>query len=583
MDIQKVLVPKDNICKEAAMYFNGAKFAGDGDKLVIDAGGNADADTYFNALSIKKWKRFTVLEQLGLTLDIEGRCSIYLCYVWIDRDNIIRRRGDNVVYYRKDTPEREVVNLEFKPCEEGVLAYWRIKAEERTVLHYGAYTCNAQPAGNIRIGAGICTYKREEYIERNLKAICDNIICNPKSPLYGRLDVFISDNGQSLDTSRLNGEHIKCFYNSNLGGSGGFTRCIMEVKKAAEKKGYTHVLLMDDDILLDTNAIERTYAVLSLLKPRYREAMVGGAMLVLSDMVRQFENGALYYGGMLQFENKNVDLRPVRSVIRNEMPHDINYNAWCYCCMPLSKIGQDNLPLPFFIHMDDVEYGVRNKFDVITMNGISVWHPFYANQRGASIVYYDVRNKLITLSELGGMHIQDYARLWLDVFYKSIFNYDYRRTQVACRAILDFCKGIDCFKEMDPLQLHKELAAFNPKWYDATEEIRNSVDNSKSTPYVSRKGLITNYLLPSRTKRVVMDCSVSEAYPYRCRELIIYNRVTDKYCIYKKSLLQMLKSKSACAKAKKAIRKQILDSSWEWQARLGEITSWSFWTKYLDL
>lgn len=582
MDIQKVLIP-NNICKETAMYFNGNGFISEGNKLVIDAGGNADTDTYFNSFSIKKWKQYTMLEQLSLTLDIEGKCNIYLCYVWIDKDNIIRRRGDNIVFYKKETSDRERMHFEFKPCEEGVLAYYRIMAEEKTILHYGSYSCKEVPLNDIKIGIGICTYKREEYIERNLKAICDNIIYNPSSPLYNRLDVFISDNGQSLDTKSLNEKHVKCFYNSNLGGSGGFTRCIMEVKKAAQKEGYTHVLLMDDDILLDTNAIERTYTVLTLLKPQYKEAMIGGAMLILNDMTRQFENGALYYGGMLRFENKNIDLRPVRNVIKNEQPHDINYNAWCYCCMPLSKIAENNLPMPFFIHMDDVEYGVRNKFDIITINGINVWHPFYANQRGPSIVYYDIRNKLITISELGGMHIQDYARAWLDTFYRSIFNYDYQRTQVACKAILDYCKGIDWFKKTDPLQLNKELSRFNPEWHDATEEIRNSIDNSKSIPYVSQKELIINFFLPSKVKRVVMDCSIDRAFPYRCKELIIYNKITDKYCIYKKSLFQMLKSKRACNKAKRAIKRQILDSSWEWQARINEITNWDFWTKYLNI
>lgn len=583
MDIQKTLFPKQGICEENAMYFNGSGFCCDGGLLVIDADGIAATDTYFNSFSIKKWRKYTLLEKLCLTLDIEGKCSIYLCYAWIDKNNVIRRRFDNEVHYEKISEERETLNLEFKECGEGLLAYYCIKAHEKTTLFYASYTCNAEPENNIKIGIGICTYKLEEFVERNLKAISENIINNSESPLYDRLDVFVSDNGQTLDIRRLSNEHIKCFYNTNLGGSGGFTRCIMEVKKASEEKGYTHVLLMDDDVLLDTNAIERTYTLLTLLKPQYKEAMIGGAMFILNDKARQFENGALYYGGMLYFENKNADLRTLRNVIRNEMPHDINYNAWCCCCMPLSKITRDNLPMPFFIHMDDVEYGVRNRFEVITMNGINVWHPFFANQRNAAIVYYDVRNKLITMSELGGMHIQDFAMYWLEVFYKYIFNYDYKRTQIACKAIADFCRGIDYFKNIDPLQLHKELSEYNVKWYDATDEIRNGVDNGKSVPYISRAGLIKSYFLPARNKRVIMDCDLDKAYPYRYKELVIYNKVTDKYCVYRKSFLELLKSKRACAKAKKLIKKEILECSWEWQERISEITGWDFWTEYLGI
>ncbi len=584
MILQKMLFPRKDICEEQAMYFNGNNIETGEGGVVIKNGGILDTDTYFNSFSVKKWKKYTQLDTLKITLDVEGKCDIYLCYVWIDKTNIIRRYGDNKVFLKKETSAREKINLKYPEHKEGVIAYYRIGAYDGDVRVYEcAYEADIPKPNDIKLAIGICTYRREEYVHKNVESIKKNLINNEASPLYGKLEVFISDNGQTLDVNEYNSENITVKYNANLGGSGGFTRCLIEAKQAQDKKKLTHIILMDDDILLDTACIERTYTLLVSLKSEYREAMIGGAMLVLNDMARQFENGALYHKGMLYFENKNLDLRPVRSVIRNELDKDINYNAWCYCCMPLSKITMDNLPMPYFIHMDDVEYGVRNKFDIITMNGISVWHPFFANQRGASIVYYDVRNKLITMAELGGMHIRDYAMFYLDMFYKSVFNYDYYRTLAACQAIQDFCKGIDTFKSLDPLELHKELGKYNLAWKEDDGQVKSRINNELSTNYISKRGLIKNYLLPSKYKEIVMDTNISAAYPYRAKKLVIYSHITGKYCEYKKSLWLMLKCKHECHKAKKAIRKKILECSWEWKDRIGEITNIEFWEKYLNI
>ncbi len=584
MVLQKVLFAKREICNEQEMYFIGKEFENTENGITISQGGILDADTYFNSFSVRKWRKYTKIKNLKLSLDISGKCNIYLCYVWIDKDNIIRRNGDNKVYYNKENAERERITLEFPELKEGVIAYYRIGACDDDVHFYGgAYEADIDEPNEIKIVLGICTYKREEYIRRNIEKINKDLINNKESELYGKLRVVISDNGQTLNPKDYNSEHILLVRNKNLGGSGGFTRCLIEAKKMQEEHSLTHIILMDDDIVLDTAVIERTYAILTALKSEYREAVIGGAMLVLDDKIRQFENGALYYRGMLHFEDKNMDLRPVRSVIRNERDKDINYNAWCYCCMPLSRITLDNLPLPYFIHMDDVEYGVRNKFKIITLNGICVWHPFYSNQRGAGIVYYDVRNKLITMSELGGMHIRDYAMFYLETFHRSIFNYDYNRTLAACQAILDFCKGIDYFKNIDPLKLNQEINSYNLAWQSDDKEIKCRINNELSFDYCSKKGLIKNYLLPSKYKEIVMDKDISEAYPYRAKKLIIYNSLKEQYCEYKKSLWMMLKCKYACRKVKKAIKKRLLPCSFEWAERIDELKNIDFWKKYLDL
>lgn len=517
-------------------------------------------------------------------MTVQGRCDIYICHAWIDSGNVIRRKGDNIVKLRKDKKEIEEINILFPEVNESVIAYFKIvSCDDNVILWKSEYETDIEETdiNPVKIAVGICTFKREKFIAKNLKLLKENIIFNKKSYLYSKLDVYVSDNGQTLDVNNLQSDNIHIFPNKNLGGSGGFTRCIIEA--LTSKKGYSHIILMDDDILLDTHVIEKTFVFLSMLKAEYRDIMIGGSMLILNEKYRQFENAALYRKGMLKFYQKNVDLRTIRNVIQNEREYDVNYNAWCYCCMPLDKISNNNLPMPFFIHMDDVEFGVRNRFKVVTLNGINVWHPFYANQRGASIVYYDVRNKLITMSELGGRRIDEYAREWLDIFHKSIFNYDYERTMTACKGIEDFCKGIDYFKNLNPLAVQDSISKYNKVWYQATDEIKDKISTKLPEMNISRKKLIFNYLLPVRHKELVLECNISDAYPYRVKKLIIYNQATDKYCIYERSILKLLKAKRACKKAKKLIKSKIIDVSFEWKDRANEITNMEYWKNYLDI
>lgn len=583
MIIQNLLFPQENICQEKELYFLGEKLEVDKYRLVINPNGMLTTETYFNSFSYKKWKKYTRIKNLKVQIEIEGKCEIYLCHAWIDDKNIIRRSGDNKCFYEKDTKEKETLCFEFPVHKDGTIAHVKIITKDGVAIIYGInYVIDDVTERDIKLAIGICTFKREIFIEKNLHHLKSNIIDNKTSPLYGKLDVYISDNGQTLSED-LKGEHVNVFSNLNLGGSGGFTRCLIEIKRREIEMGYTHVILMDDDIVIDTNVLIRNYIFLSLLKEDYYDAMIGGGMLVLNEQFRQFENAAAYTEGMLHFENKNIDLRRLRFVIQNEKEHFVNYNAWCYCCMPLSKIQMDNLPLPLFIHMDDVEYGVRNKYKVITLNGISVWHPFFSNQRPASIVYYDVRNKLIAMSELGGQHIVDYAMFYLEIFHRYIFNYDYQRTLVACKAIQDFCKGIDEFKKVDALELQKKLSSQNAKWIEADEAIRNRINNQFSYKDISRKGLLINYLLPTKAEEVVMDCDISDAFPYRTKKLIIYNKTTEKYCVYRKSLFLLLKCKYECFKTKIIINKTLITTSFEWKDRIGEITNIDFWTKYLQL
>ena len=163
----------------------------------------------------------------------------------------------------------------------------------------------------------------------------------------------------TLNENLFQDEKIHIFPNKNLGGTAGFTRTIIESFINDKNKGFTHIVLMDDDILLPESTLERMHALLKLLKDEYKDSLVGGAMFSLSEQQVQTEYGAEFIGSKLtKLNNKYYDMTDFSAVCANYIPAKINYTGW-WCCCCSKKVLENGLPMPYFIHFDDIEYGKK--------------------------------------------------------------------------------------------------------------------------------------------------------------------------------------------------------------------------------
>ena len=587
MLLQRLLFPRADICEDKRMYYHSrsgdCKVSEDHVKMV--KGDILECDTYFNAFSLGKWQKYTLLDNLGISLTISGDYEINLCGVYINDVGTIIRVNDCVPVVRRTSGESEEIKLQFNlgDYSKCPLIYVQIRAFGDTTLYSGFYYTDVEGVASRSVKAlvGICTYKRESFVVKNIRAIEKY---SKESPiLRDSLDLLVCDNARTLPASALTNSRVRVIKNKNCGGSGGFTRCIMEALSARDTKGYTHILLMDDDIVLDAAVLERTISFLNLLKQKYENIAIGGAMLFLDRRNRQFENGATFTkDGMLKFQNKGLELTGIRNIIVNDSQDGDNYNAWCYCCMPLSKIDENNLPLPLFVHMDDVEFGVRNKFEFVHLNGICVWHPSAPNMRSTSVAYYDIRNKLIASSSVGDVDLEKYAIKWLDIFRSDVAVYNYNRFLVVCLAIQDYLRGIDAFKATDPVALNEHLRSYNVEWKPAElKHLRNITQPSKVSGLKRWVWAIGNHILPAYKSFVAMDCDISEADPYRTRKLYICDTENKKEKEFKKSLMKALLCAIQYMKVRYLIRKKIKSVGDEWRSRITELQSWAFWTEYL--
>ena len=162
----------------------------------------------------------------------------------------------------------------------------------------------------------------------------------------------------------------------------------------------THIILTDDDIEFFREAFERVFALCLFFKDEVKDNFIAGAMLREDKPYLQLEDvGHMASNGFLGGIKDPKDLRFLSRVISNEdyIPYvPTQYSAWWFCCIPMSVATPDNLPMPFFVRDDDVDYSVRKNVGVITLNGIGARHErFYDRFSGVNEYYLGLRNELI--------------------------------------------------------------------------------------------------------------------------------------------------------------------------------------------
>ena len=260
MILQNLLQPDKQICSDGSMFYH-----------VSD--GTYFFDTYFNAFSLEKWRTYTMVKDILLHLACVSPVHIEIH----DESGILSSMDIGM-------PQAESVDIPVEYGETSRFIYIVVRnIDDSTVMPIksGYFYTKDAPEQEVSLALDICTYKREEFVYHNISVLKEAILMNPESPLYGKIHIFISDNGQSLDAGKLEDEHIHVYPNINAGGTGGFTRGILEIQKKKEELHLTHMIFMDDDIVLNPDALVRTYGLLSFARNQYKQSSVAGAMLRL--------------------------------------------------------------------------------------------------------------------------------------------------------------------------------------------------------------------------------------------------------------------------------------------------------------
>lgn len=618
MKLQKVLWPKQGLCTEEKLYIhtnvidedfninrdenrlksnlnfiNHSKvyLMSDGG-FKLEKGGKATFDTYFNGFSIEKWKKYTQIKEVSLNLQLQGDFLVTLCSKVFLHGEVLR---NEIIRREVHAKECGVYSFPFGNADKGMLYFEVMALSDESCLYSGYYEDKSieKPVRQPKIGIDICTFKRERYIEKNIGLLNSYIFNNKNSQLCDNLEVFISDNGQTLDIDKLNSDKIHIVKNKNTGGAGGFTRGLMEIIKNGNPHGITHALVMDDDITIDPESIEKTYTVLSLLKDEYEDAFIGGAMLRIDKQNIQVESGASWNAGELVSNKQNLNMNVAWDCLFNEIEEYTEFNAWWYCCFPMSVVSEDNLPLPIFIRGDDLEYGLRNMKHLILMNGICVWHEPFENKYSSFLEYYIIRNRLIDNS----FHFPNWGKKQLKkIVWKQwrseVKRYRYKNVRLHTRGVKDYLKGVDFILNTDGEQLHKEIMAAGykavpmeqisvPFHYRDYEDSRN-MGLSKWHNRI-RKLTFNGWFLPSKHVRISSMAQSRLETIWRAKKIVYYDVTVNKAFECDKSWKEFFGTFFEVLGLTIQINRNYNKAKKDFIKRGNEIKNIEFWNRYLGL
>lgn len=308
-----------------------------------------------------------------------------------------------------------------------------------------------------------CTYKREKYIVKNVNYMLENL--KKQSDFSCR--IIVADNAKTLLQSDFSGD-VVLIPNENTGGSGGFKR---GMEAAREIGGFTHFVLMDDDVEIDFVAIQKMLNFLHFLKPEFSDLCISGSMLYMDKPTVQFEAGGRFErdGSQCGFGHF-LDLSKPENLAVNESEHPINYGGWWLMCMPFKLIEDGQFPLPFFLKYDDVEFALRNKLRIITLNGVGVWHEKFEAKYNSASEYYNTRNYL----HLTAMYCEKFnSRKWVRKQIKAKkVRQQYKMAEAVRLGYEDFLRGLEWLKSLNAEENHKKISALNYEFlsYDEIEK-----------------------------------------------------------------------------------------------------------------
>ncbi len=561
--------------------------------------------TYLNAFSYKKWKKYTKVEKVYLKLKIEGKFKLV-----VSGYHRLEQSFKRVTLLCKeyDLSESQEIQIEI-PKNKETLVGFELQMFTECKVHGGGYYGEVaeNELNEVCLSIATTTYKKEEYIRRNVQTIKDELLDIDdmvSENLY--LHIVDNDEGRSLRREEFEGGHVYYHPNKNVGGSGGFTRGMIESIRQQPKA--THVLLMDDDIMVLPESIRKTYMLLLLLKEKYKGYIISGAMLRYEQMdVFHEDVGFIGADGGQNPSKKDfskafdqiVDMADMLQKEEAKTKKADSYAGWWFCCIPVAMIEENGYALPLFVRGDDTEFSLRNHAQFITMNGICVWHMGFTLKFSYFMEYYQVFRNLL-IAEACNPGSKRRARIWKrfkGLFLSEILRFNYNACDTILDAVRDYLKG-PAFIEQEKCQerlkkmskknaVMRDLSEFEDYGLDVDSVYKEDVRIFKDT-LLYRLTFNGQILWPRRLLRkgpavVAHDWFCNPQRQCLMDSVIAVNPYEGTAQIRKLDKKRFWKVVRKYAKVMGMYRKLHRQVDQEYYDKRKYLTSYEFWAKYLEL
>ncbi|MEY3362609.1 MAG: hypothetical protein RLZZ538_152 [Actinomycetota bacterium] len=443
--LQRSMLPVRDMA-EPTLYVRekGGVTRGD-ESAALVAGAELSFDTSFGVFHAGRWRRLTSVGSVVARVVATGSGRVEVVSVHRGRERVVAS-----AVLGAHSIDLAVGSL--RDTQFGML-YVRIVATGACEVHRVEWRTDSPATHDVRLSLSITTFNRQAYVIPTVKKVLALVRSLPD--LNGRVRVLVVDNASNVDFDEPPCDDLNVVPNRNLGGAGGFARGLMWLR---QQRWATHVLFMDDDISLETEALVRTVALFAYA--RDPQLCIHGAMLSEERQWMQFEAGSKYLWRSLyplRALGQEDDLRDRSLVLRDAKEKRFAYSAWWYTAFPIG-ITKDN-PLPVFVRGDDVAFGLMHTGrHTVTLNGIAVWHADFHLKNNPSSLFYEMRN-FATIDTL----VFDRHRWWhlgqrfLALSFRNLFGFRYASAEYMIRGMRAYLAGPQALAEVDHTALHDEL------------------------------------------------------------------------------------------------------------------------------
>lgn len=367
--------------------------------LAVPVGERVSLGTYYNAFPAGYWRRWTTLT--GVRLHVE---TLGVGDVIVYRSNA---RGviQTVATAHVSGSVTSDFDLDFANFLDGGW-YWfdlvsrgaeldLVEADWRTLGDESPVT----PGG---LSIAITTLNRQQYCLDMLATIA----ADPET--VAELDeITVIDQGSQLlrdhrdypKVAKLLGSTLRVIEQANVGGSGGFSRGMLE---ALDADRSDFVMLLDDDVAIEPEGIRRAQQFARFCT---EPTIVGGHMFDMYDKttLHAFAEGVdrwSFMWGPLTPDRHDFTSLNLRQTTWMHRRYDVDYNGWWMCLIPVSVVRRIGLSLPVFIKWDDAEYALRASevgVHTVTLPGAAVWHVSWVDKDDSRDwqAFFHARNRLV--------------------------------------------------------------------------------------------------------------------------------------------------------------------------------------------
>jgi galactofuranosylgalactofuranosylrhamnosyl-N-acetylglucosaminyl-diphospho-decaprenol beta-1,5/1,6-galactofuranosyltransferase len=425
----------------------------------VRSGDRLSFGTYFNGFPASYWRRWTIVDRVTLSVEVQGRGATVIVYKSMAKGHSQRVAAESTT---DEQSTRFTFDLTLKPFIDGGWYWYDVVAGDDDAVVASAEWTAEVPADRAEHGTvdiAITTMNRPDYVAKlitqigeteELRPYLDQVMVMEQGTQLMRDSEFFPAAEKSL------GDLLRVIEQGNLGGSGGYARGQLE---SVRKGTATYALMMDDDVVCEPEGIIRAVTFGDLAK---RPTIVGGHMFniykpsVLHSFGEIVQPWRFWWQTRLDgYSEWDFAARNLRSTRWLHKRADVDFNGWFMCLIPRGVLEQVGLSLPLFLKWDDSEFGLRAKeagFPTVSFPGAAVWHiPWTDKNDGLDWQsYFHQRNRFIAALlhspyPRGGRMVRES----LNHQIKHLVSMQYATAELRHQALLDVLEG--------PYQLHEKL------------------------------------------------------------------------------------------------------------------------------